>query len=107
MCTLVLTIKFYYPLLLCLKNDGFFSFFVTTLGPNLGCENPLSMKEKNPQTKKINGPFDPPHINFRRGFSIFSRNRDALRTPPSIFLGVFLKCKIQGGIEGGYPHLRF
>ena len=43
-----LTICLYYPLLLGLKNDGFFRFFATTLGPNLGCENPLSTKEEIP-----------------------------------------------------------
>ena len=102
-----LTICLYYPLLLGLKNDGFFRFYVTTLGPNLGCENPYLWRKKSPNYKK-KWPFWFPRINFWRGFSIFSQNRDALRPPPRHFCkGFSWNTKFRGGIGGGNPHLRF
>ena len=41
-----LPIYLYQPLLLGPKNDGFFRFFATTLGPNFGCEDPLFTKKR-------------------------------------------------------------
>ena len=46
----------------------------------------------------------PPHQLLRR-FSIFSRNRDALRTPHQFFRRFLEIRNLGGGIEGGYREI--